>query len=64
MFLQVTEDTVPGSIFYVLNATDLDVNSSEALNFAASEPITAVDKHGKPVNDKEDFKVTRFEFVI
>lgn len=54
----MTEDTEPGTIFYTLNATDLDVNSSEALNFAASEPITAVDKHGKQVDDNEDFKVS------
>ncbi|KAE8740358.1 hypothetical protein FOCC_FOCC014138, partial [Frankliniella occidentalis] len=52
----VTEDTQPGTIFYILNATDLDVNSSDALNFAASEPITAIDKHGKPVSDSEDYK--------
>ncbi|KAJ1523428.1 hypothetical protein ONE63_001290 [Megalurothrips usitatus] len=52
----VTEDTVPGTIFYTLNATDLDVNSSEALSFSVSDPITAIDKHGKPVNDTEDFK--------
>lgn len=35
------------------------MNTPEALNFAASEPITAVDKHGKPVNDTEDFKVSK-----
>lgn len=35
---------------------DPDINSSEALNFAATEPITAVDKNGKQVEGTEVFK--------
>lgn len=35
---------------------DPDVNSSDALNFAATEPISAVDKNGKQVVDNEIFK--------
>nr|UZM07820.1 cadherin 1 [Geocoris pallidipennis] len=46
---EVKEDAKVGDIVYQLVAKDLDVNSSDALNFAASEPITAVDKNGKEV---------------
>jgi len=59
--VQLTEDTSPGTIFYRLKATDPDVPSHElgvALNFAAAEPITAVDKTGQPVTNADDFKVT------
>lgn len=43
------EDAPPGTIVHTLIALDPDVNSSEALNFAATEPITALDKHGNEV---------------
>lgn len=35
---------------------DPDVHSNEALNYAATEPITAVDKNGKQVEGTEAFK--------
>lgn len=53
---EVPEDATPGTIVHTLIAMDPDVNSSEALNYAATEPITAVDKNGKQVSDNEIFK--------
>ncbi|XP_058466683.1 cadherin-87A isoform X2 [Malaya genurostris] len=53
---EVLEDAPIGSLVHTLVALDPDVASSEALDYTASEPITAVDKNGKEVSDSEDFK--------
>ncbi|XP_021925581.1 cadherin-87A isoform X2 [Zootermopsis nevadensis] len=53
---EVQEDTSPGTVFYTLMARDPDMNGTEGLNFAAAEPITAVDKNGKQITDTEEFK--------
>lgn len=45
-----------GTVVHTLIAIDPDVNSSEALSFAATEPITAVDKYGQIVENNEIFK--------
>ncbi|XP_047099103.1 cadherin-87A [Schistocerca piceifrons] len=53
---EISEDAVPGTIFYTLQARDPDVNSSDALNFEIAEPITAVDWNGKQVEQNNAFK--------
>ncbi|XP_012135516.1 cadherin 87A isoform X2 [Megachile rotundata] len=53
---EVTEDTPIGTVFTTLKATDPDSASLEALNFAISEPITAIDRNGQRVNDSKSFK--------
>ncbi|XP_073989842.1 cadherin 87A [Rhodnius prolixus] len=53
---EVKEDAKVGEIVYTLVAKDLDISSPEALNYAASEPITAVDKNGKEVTSDFTFK--------
>ncbi|KAJ4434750.1 hypothetical protein ANN_23319, partial [Periplaneta americana] len=53
---EVQEDASPGTVFYTLRARDPDVNGTDALSFAAAEPITAVDKNGKQITDSEEFK--------
>lgn len=53
---EVMEDTKVGTVVHTLTALDPDVNTSEALNFAATEPITAVDKYGNEVVGTEEFK--------
>lgn len=50
------EDAAIGTVVYTLIALDPDVNTSEALNFAATEPITALDKHGNEVLHSDVFK--------
>lgn len=45
-----------GTSFYTLVALDPDIATSEALNYAATEPITAVDKDGNEVTDSDEFK--------
>lgn len=50
------EDAAIGTVVHTLIALDPDVNSSDALNFAATEPITALDKHGKEISGTEIFK--------
>lgn len=47
---EVTEDTAIGTVFAVLRAIDPDSTDPEALNFAISEPITAIDRNGQRVN--------------
>lgn len=54
---EVTEDTPIGTVFTSLKATDPDSANLEALNFAISEPITAIDRNGQKVNDTKSFKV-------
>lgn len=46
-----------GKVIHHLIAKDLDVSSPDALNYAVSEPITAVDKNGKEVTGDAPFKV-------
>ncbi|KAH1027486.1 hypothetical protein HUJ05_000983 [Dendroctonus ponderosae] len=53
---EVMEDASMGTVIHTLVALDPDVNSSEALNFAATEPITALDKHGNEVSASDAFK--------
>ncbi|PSN52632.1 hypothetical protein C0J52_14597, partial [Blattella germanica] len=53
---EVQEDAAPGTVFYTLRAKDPDVNETAALQFAAIEPITAVDKNGKQITETNDFK--------
>lgn len=50
------EDIKVGTVIHTLVALDPDVNNSEALNFAAAEPITAVDKYGNSVDDNDVYK--------
>lgn len=50
------EDASVGTVVHTLVALDPDVNTSEALNFAATEPITALDKHGNEVLGTDIFK--------
>lgn len=52
----VAEDAAVGTMVHQLIAVDPDIVSIEALAFAATEPITAVDKDGKEVAIGEDFK--------
>ena len=47
---EVTEDTAIGTVFAVLKAIDPDSTEPEALNFAMSEPITAIDRNGQRVS--------------
>lgn len=53
---EVLEDAPVGTHVHTLIALDPDVNNSEALNFAATEPITALDKHGHQVLHSDDYK--------
>lgn len=53
---EISEDAEVGTLVHTLVALDPDVASSEALDYAATEPITAVDKDGKEVRETEDFK--------
>ncbi|CAL1682791.1 unnamed protein product [Lasius platythorax] len=53
---EVTEDTPIGTVFTTLKATDPDSTNLEALNFAISEPITAIDRNGQRVNDSKSFR--------
>lgn len=53
---EVREDAKIGTKIYQLMATDPDVVSNEVLVFEAAEPITAVNKNGKEVNDSDSFK--------
>ncbi|XP_052863844.1 cadherin-87A [Anopheles cruzii] len=53
---EVSEDATIGTLVHTLVAVDPDVASSESLDYAATEPITAVDKNGKEVGEMEDFK--------
>ncbi|XP_024937586.1 cadherin-87A isoform X2 [Cephus cinctus] len=54
---EVTEDTAIGTVFATLKAVDPDSTVPEALNFAISEPITAIDRNGQQVTgDNRSFK--------
>uniref|UniRef100_B3P4D8 GG17179 n=1 Tax=Drosophila erecta TaxID=7220 RepID=B3P4D8_DROER len=60
---EVRADAPPGQLVYTLIALDPDVASHNALEFAGTDDITAIDKEGKelPHNDqfKEYFKISR-----
>ena len=58
---QITENTPVGSRIVRLNATDADVASGEALTYAIVEPITAVNKDGKRVEDEDSRFKTFFK---
>jgi len=45
-------------------AADPDINDTEVLNFAFSEPITAIDKNGKPVVNNDIFKVISLSVIL
>lgn len=53
---EVAEDATVGALVHQLVAVDPDIVSNEALAFAATEPIMAVDKDGNEVASGEDFK--------
>ncbi|KAL7306286.1 hypothetical protein TKK_0001717 [Trichogramma kaykai] len=48
---EVTEDTPIGTVFAVLKAVDPDISEPDALNFVMTEPITAIDRSGRRVQD-------------
>lgn len=54
---EVTEDTAIGTVFATLRAHDPDSSDADALNFAVSDPITAIDRNGQRVLENMDFKV-------
>ena len=61
---EVTEDTAIGTVFTTLKAVDPDSANPEALNFAITEPITAIDRNGQQVDSsiisfKEFFAVDK-----
>lgn len=53
---EVAEDAAVGALVHQLIAVDPDIVSNEALAFAATEPITAVDSNGNEVSTGDDFK--------
>ncbi|XP_055710433.1 cadherin-87A isoform X2 [Phlebotomus papatasi] len=54
---EIAEDAEIGTVVHTLVAIDPDIVSREALDYAATEPITAVDKDGKEVQTgSEDFR--------
>lgn len=54
---EVTEDTAVGTVFATLRAEDPDSGREDALNYAVSEPITAIDRNGQQVLENTTFKV-------
>lgn len=55
-FIQISEDAEIGTFVHALIAYNPNNETSEALDYSAGEPITAVDKDGKEVNNTENFK--------
>lgn len=53
-----------GTVIHRLSAKDLDVDSIEALNFAATDPIKATDKNGKEVKSDQTFKVKNYLYYV
>ena len=49
------EDAPIGHLVHQLVAIDPDISTIEALDYAATEPITVVDKDGKEVKILFDF---------
>lgn len=53
---EVKEDATVGTVVHTLLAIDPDVTTYDSLEFAGTEPITAVDKDGNEIKDVENFK--------
>ncbi|EDW37985.1 GL12362 [Drosophila persimilis] len=53
---EVRADAPPGHLVYTLIALDPDVASHNALEFAATDDITAIDREGKELPHNERFK--------
>lgn len=53
---EVKKDVPVGTVVHTLIALDPDVTSFDALEFAATEPISAVDKDGNEIQDVESLK--------
>ncbi|KAL5273464.1 hypothetical protein ACFFRR_000290 [Megaselia abdita] len=53
---EVKEDALVGTVVHTLVAIDPDVAAFDALEFAATEPISAVDKDGNEIQDVESLK--------
>lgn len=53
---EVAEDVAIGTMVHTLIAVDMDIENNEALDYAATEPITAVDKDGNELTDSGDYK--------
>lgn len=53
---EVREDASIGKRIYQLIAHDPDVATNDVLEYKVIEPITAVNKNGKEVNDLDTFK--------
>lgn len=53
---EIAEDQPIGTLVHRLVALDPDVASAELLSYAATEPITAVDKDGVEISGTEEFK--------
>lgn len=55
---QISEGAQIGHVFYVLQAKDPDASSKDFLKYGFAEPITAVAKDGRNVNESmEAYKV-------
>lgn len=55
-FAQISEDAKIDTLVHALMAFNPNNETSEALDYSAAEPITAVDKDGKEVNNTSEFK--------
>uniref|UniRef100_A0A336M3D8 CSON011390 protein n=1 Tax=Culicoides sonorensis TaxID=179676 RepID=A0A336M3D8_CULSO len=53
---EISEDAEIGTLVHALMAFNPNNETSEALDYLATEPITAVDKDGKELNNSEEFK--------
>lgn len=53
---EIAEDQPIGTLVHRLVALDPDVASAELLAYAATEPITAVDKDGVEISGTDEFK--------
>ncbi|XP_055907536.1 cadherin-87A isoform X2 [Eupeodes corollae] len=53
---EVREDEPVGTVVYTLVAIDPDVDTHTALEFAATDPITAIDKDGNELENADELK--------
>ncbi|XP_055857461.1 cadherin-87A isoform X2 [Episyrphus balteatus] len=53
---EVREDVPVGTVVYTLVAIDPDVDTHTALEFAATDPITAIDKDGNELENADELK--------
>lgn len=58
----VPESAKIGFVVHTLRAEDHEVGRENALTYAITEPITAIDNNGKLVNHTEEFKVSYISF--